>query len=58
MLNDLRPMYIDFMTAAGRIIHIEQVKTVLIPFRNGTIDLQNSALTTKCNSNLISLNQL
>lgn len=58
MFNDLRPICIDFMTAAGRIIHIEQVKTVLILLRNGTIDLQNSALTTKCNSNLISLNQL
>ena len=54
LFKDLRPMCIDFITARGQIIYTEQVGTVSIPLRNGTIDLQNIALVTKCNSNLIS----
>ena len=58
LFKDLRPMCIDFVTAAGEIIQTEQVGTVSIPLKTGQIDLQNVALASKCDSNLISLGQL
>ena len=39
-------------------IRTEQVGTVLIPFKNGRIELQNVALASECDSNLIFLSQL
>lgn len=51
-------MCIDFVTAAVQVIQTEQVRTVSIPLKVGRIDLQNIALATKCDSNLIFLGQL
>ncbi len=58
LFKDLRPMSINFVTAAGQVIRTEQVGTVSIPLKTGRIDLQNVALASECDSNLISLSQL
>lgn len=58
LFRDLRPMYIDFITAVGQVIRTEQVGTVSIPLKTGQIDLQNVELASGCDSNLISLGQL
>ena len=51
-------MCIDFVTVVGEIIQTEQVGAVSIPLITGQIDLQNIALASKYDSNLISLSQL
>ena len=39
LFKDLRPICINFVIVAGQVIYIEQVRMVLIPFKNRTIDL-------------------
>ena len=51
-------MCIDFVTAASQIIQTEQVETLFIPLKTGQINLQNVALASKYDSNLISLSHL
>ena len=50
---------IDFVTAAGQVIQINEISTVAILLSDGkTIELHNVAYTPECNSNLIFLGQL
>lgn len=54
----MRAKSIDFVTAAGQIIWTEKIRTVLIPLSSERIELHNVVLASRCNSNLILLEQL
>lgn len=59
LFSNLKAKSIDFVTAAGQVIQIEEIGTVSIQLADGnSIKLYNIALALGCDSNLISLGQL
>lgn len=59
LFTNKRDKSINFITAAGQIIRIEEISTVSIPLADGSkIKLQNVALAPEYDSNLITLGQL
>ncbi len=59
LFSNTRAKSIDFVTAAGQVIRIEEIGTFSIPLSGGaTIELLHLALAPNCDSNLISLGQL